>query len=435
MVRLLMLVLLAGQEPVRLTLDECVRRALVHHPRLALARSELAVSESLVEQARAARYRPQVEISGLVGPAPAARGSPYDPGLRSDYSDLGAFTRTEITALQPIYTFGRLGGKADAARHALEAARGAREQVVNEVRRGTRKLYYGLLLARELKDVSGQVLGSLGKARARVSESITSGAGEYTATDQSRLDVFSFEIEARRVAIATSEVSLLEALKAGLGFSPSTDFDIADTGLEAPERTNAGPEEAWREALARRPEIRQFEAGEQARAALVRSARADLYPQIFAGGQLRYGFAPNRTDQRNPFIRDDFNFFQGGVAIGFRWSLNFAATRAKVKELAGEQERLHAQRRIAETAIRVQASNSFRALEGAELVTDVRQKAARAARSWLAAAESGFNLGVGETRDLVDAFQAYLQTRVALLQAIHDEHVARAELAYAKGAN
>lgn len=193
--------------PVRLTLDECVRRALVHHPRLALARSDLAVGESLLAQAQAARYRPQVEINALVGPAPAAKGSPYDPALRSDYSDLGAFTRAEITGLQPIYTFGKLEGKADAARHALEVARGAREQVVNEVRRETQKLYYGLLLARELKDVSDQVLGSLGKARARVSESISSGAGEYTATDQSRLDVFGFEIEARRVAIATSEVS------------------------------------------------------------------------------------------------------------------------------------------------------------------------------------------------------------------------------------
>jgi outer membrane protein TolC len=283
--------------------------------------------------------------------------------------------------------------------------------------------------------LADDALQTVEKARAKVREGIQSGAGQFTPIDQYRLDVFSLEIEARRVSVAASARSLLAALKAALGFPHSADFDIADTALEAPARNSVDPEAASRQALTRRPEIRQLRAGEEARAALVRSARADLYPQFFAGGLLRYGYAPNRTDQRNPFIRDDFNFFQGGFAVGFRYSLNFAGTRAKVQELEGEQQRLRAQRRIAETAIAIQARNSADGLEAAESVTDLRQKSARVARSWLAAAESNFNLGIGETRDLVDAFQAYLQTRIAQLQSLHDEQVARADLEYAKGGN
>jgi len=376
-----------------------------------------------------------VEMNGLLGPAPAAKGSPYDPNLRSDFGDLGVFTRAEITSLQPVYTFGKLEGRVDAARHAVEVGRHAQDESANEVRRETQKLYYGLLLARELMALTDNVVQSVGKTRAKVRSGIESGAGQFTPVDQYRLDVFSLEIQARRVTIATSEASLLAALKAALGFSASTDFDIADTALEAPPRTSLDAEAASREALTRRPEIRQLRAGDDARAALVRSARADLYPQLFAGGLLRYGYAPNRTDQRNPFIRDDFNFFQGGFAVGFRYSLNIAATRAKVQELVGERERLRAQHRIAETAIDLQARNSARGLQGAELVTDLRQKSARAARSWLAAAESNFNLGIGETRDLVDAFQSYIQTRIAQLQSLHDENVARADLEYAQGGN
>lgn len=424
---------LHGQQPIRFTLEECIRRALVVHPRLALAKSDLAIKESLLKQARAAKFHPQVEINGLLGPVPAAQGSPYDPNLRSDFGDLGVFTRAEITSLHPVYTFGKLEGKADAARHAVQIGRHAQDESANEVRRQMQKLYYGILLARELMSLTDRVLQSVGKARAKVRDGIQSGAGQFTPIDQYRLDVFSLEIEARRVTVATSEGSLLAALKAGLSFPASTDFDIADTALEAPARTSLDPEAASRQALTRRPEIRQLRAGEEARAALVRSARADLYPQFFAGGLLRYGYAPNRTDQRNPFIRDDFNFFQGGLAVGFRYSLNFAATRAKVQELEGEQQRLGAQRRIAETAIGMQARNSARGLEAAELVTDLRQKSARVARSWLAAAESNFNLGIGETRDLVDAFQVYIQTRIAQLQSLHDEHVAHADLEYAEG--
>jgi outer membrane protein TolC len=426
---------LHGEQAIRLTLEECIRRALAVHPRVALAQSDLAIKESLLKQARAARFHPQVEINGLLGPVPAAKGSPYDPNLRSDFSDLGVFTRAEITSLQPVYTFGKLEGKADAARHAVEIGRHAQDESANEIRRETEKLYYGILLARELVSLADGALQTVEKARAKVREGIQSGAGQFTPIDQYRLDVFSLEIEARRVSVAASARSLLAALKAALGFPHSADFDIADTALEAPARNSVDLEAASRQALTRRPEIRQLRAGEEARAALVRSARADLYPQFFAGGLLRYGYAPNRTDQRNPFIRDDFNFFQGGFAVGFRYSLNFAGTRAKVQELEGEQQRLRAQRRIAETAIAIQARNSADGLEAAESVTDLRQKSARVARSWLAAAESNFNLGIGETRDLVDAFQAYLQTRIAQLQSLHDEQVARADLEYAKGGN
>ena len=149
--------------------------------------------------------------------------------------------------------------------------------------------------------------------------------------------------------------------------------------------------------------------------------------------QLSHGYAPNRTDQRNPFVRDDFNFLEGGVAIGFRYTLNFSAARAKAGEARAERDRLVAQQRMAETAIGLQARGAARATQASALAADIREKAARTARGWLAAAESNFDLGVGESRDLVDAFQAYIQTKAALLQALFEDNTAWAELEYAEG--
>jgi outer membrane protein len=421
------------QSPVRLTLEDCIQRALVHHPRLAVARSEIAIREALLAQANAGRYRPQVDLTFLSGPVPGAKGGPNDPALRSDFGDLNMFTRSEITALQPLYSFGKLEGKAEAARNAIEAARQAREQAASEVRREMRRLYYGVLLTREMRAVAADALEKVGKARAQVRDSLEGGEGQYTRIDEYRLDTVSGELEARLITLSNTEGALRAGLKAATGFPPAADVDVAETALEIPERPPLDAEQAAHEAVAARPEMLQFRAGGRALTGLVRSARGDWFPQLFAGGLLRYGFAPNRTDQRNPFVRDDFNFLQGGLMVGFRYSLSFAATSAKVKEAASERERLFAQQAAAQTAIEVQTRNAVAALEAARRKTDVRQKSAAVGRRWLAAAESNFNLGVGETRDLVDAFQAYLQSRAALLEAVHDENVARAELNYARG--
>ena len=422
-----------GQQPVRLGLDDCVRLALIHHPRIALAESDIRIREAILDQARAARYRPQLDFSLLGGPVPSATGSPYDPSLRTDWSDFGAFARVELAALQPLYTFGKLEGKADAARSAVDAARFAREQALNEIRRDTERLYCGLLLARDARVIAADAVDRIGKARIKVRSDIETGGGPFTHIDLYRLDMVSGEAEARAITLAATEATLLSGLKAAIGFAQSDDVNVKDVTLGMPARPQVDADSAARDARLARPELQQLRAGDQAMAGLVRSARADAFPQFFAGGLLQYGFAPNRTDQRNPFVWDNYNFVRGGVALGFRYSFNVAATRAKVREVEGERGRLLAQQRAALTSIEVQARTAAQALDAARQRTDVRTKSAALGRRWLMAAEADFSLGVGGTRDLVDAFQAYFQSRVALLEAVHDEYIAQAELDYARG--
>ena len=110
-----------------------------------------------------------------------------------------------------------------------------------------------------------------------------------------------------------------------------------------------------------------------------------------------------------------------------------AANRANVEKAEGERQRLQAQQELTETVVNVQARNAASALAAAESITDIRLRSSRMARAWLSAAESIFNLGLCETRDLVEAFEAYVVTRGALLEAVYRENVARAEFDFAKG--
>src|SRR5262249_3606855 len=120
-----------------------------------------------------------------------------------------------------------------------------------------------------------------------------------------------------------------EALMRQLGLPLAGNFDIADTGLE-PIEVELRPLDVYlAQAAQNRPELAQLEAGLAARQARLEATRSTYYPSVFVAGAVRYAVAPNRDNQDNPFVKDDFNYFDGGLALGLRWKMDFWMTRAK----------------------------------------------------------------------------------------------------------
>lgn len=415
-------------QSARMTLSECVERAVANHPRVALAASGVAVQKSVLEQVQASARLPRFESSLLLGPVPGAEGNFADPNVRNDFSNMSVFTRVQVDAVQPLFTFGRIEGKRDAAAQAVSAAREAQTEAANEVRRDVARLYYGLLLARETAAVLADVAAHVQAARDRVVKGLRNDSGEFTTSDLYRLELFDLDVKARQQALSATEQNALVALRAAMSYAPSADVDIADTTLS--EEMHAVP---FDDSGATRPELRQTLAAELAREALLRASRAEYRPQVFLGTGLRFGFAPNRTDYHSPFIRDDFNFLQGSVAIGAQFSFNFASIRAKAMEAQAELNRARAQTKAASAAIGVEISKARTDLSSSAKAVELRRAGLHEARSWLAAEESNFDLGVGRARDLVEAYEAYVRSRIAVLTSLHEHQIAWAEYQYAVG--
>src|SRR5919197_4107529 len=332
----------------RLTLEQCLERALTYSPDVTEAQTEIGIAESQLAQAKAGRL-PQANFTSINGIVNGAKGNAVTG--RTDNSDLVPFTRGELEIVQPLYTFGRLSSEILAASRGVEAKRAATQSTRDATIASVKELYYNLLLSRQLKELLGEVQENFTKARDTAQKRLEAGEGKVTQQDILKLRIglasITREVYTLDRAIAVTRSALLRQV----GIPSTDDADIADTRLE-PVTVQLQPLSQYLEqAGIHRADIAQLEAGLAARQARVEAARGAYYPSIFIAGGVRYARAPNRESQDSPFARDDFNFFTGGAALGLRWQLDVWMTQAKVAERLAELSKVEVQKQNATSGI------------------------------------------------------------------------------------
>ncbi len=187
------------------------------------------------------------------------------------------------------------------------------------------------------------------------------------------------------------------------------------------------------DARARRPEFTQLEQGIKARQNLVEVERKKRYPLFFLGVLGVVAYATNRDRVDNPFIYDPLNDSFVSPIVGFKYNLDFGIADGKIKEAQAEVQKLEALRDYARDGIPLQVQQAYDGVVEAQRNVKAFDEAHQNARRWLVAASSNFDLGVGEPRDLADAFMAYAKTRGEYLLALYGHVYGLEELAHAAG--
>jgi outer membrane protein len=291
-----------------------------------------------------------------------------------------------------------------------------------------KELYYGLLLVRQLFDAAVESRDDLKDARAKLLEKIDAGSEEVSYNDLYKLDTFAFKVDQGLHRVEKEMALARSAFRMTLGLAPADSFDVAAEGLEQ-ETVEVGPLDVYvTGALKDRPELRQLSAGIEARRAQMRLDRSEYYPQVFLGGQVKVGFAPNRDRVSGPYVTDNFNVRQAGAVIGLQQSLSFGLTGARVASARAEYQRLLAARKAAEDGISLEVERVYRDLTEAGANVESAEKGLKASRSWMVAARDAFNAGLGESKEMVDAFKTYGEMRVDYFKAIFDYNRAAAAL-------
>ena len=414
-----------------MTLQACIDRALAVSPEVKGAALDVQAAEAKLGEAKASRFVPKFDMTQYFGPSPAAHGDAFT--ARSDWSSLSVFERTEIEIFQPLYTSGKWSAARDAAAAgvAVQSAGVGRRRA--EVVLRVKELYYGLLLARQLYDAAAESQNDLKDARAKLLEKIEGESEEVSYNDLYKLDTFAFKVDQGLHRVEKELALARSAFKVVLGVAPADSFDVAAEGLEQ-ETVQVEPLEVYvARALKDRPEMRQLAAGMEARRAQVSLARSDYYPQVFLTGGGKLGYAPNRDRQSGPFVRDDFNVRQAGAVIGLRQSLSFGVTRARVASAQAEYQKTLAAEKGVRDGIALEVERAYRDLAEAGANVESGERALKASRSWMVAARDAFNAGLGESRELVDAFKAYGEMRVEYFRAIFEYNRAAALLDKAAG--
>lgn len=420
-----------------LSLDDCIRIALKSAPELGEAQADIDLTTSKLDEAKSYRF-PQLAITTLLGPAPQAHAQDITPQIVANSSKIRLntltwFTSADATLIQPLYTFGKISENMKAATHGIAVDRSRKEQRANEIALKVREYYFGLMLARELKELILEVQDDLTKARTTAQKLLSQGSDSVDEMDIYKLDAFSGEAAQYLEQAKKGESLALAALKTRIGLSGDAQLEINSERLTMGEEVIPEYDTFVEKARAKRPEFKQIAEGLKARAALVEAAKANYYPDIFLGGLFSWAYADDRDRINNPYITDSFKHLTGGVALGARWKLDFGITGSKVAGEQAQYNRLLATREFADANIPLQIRKFYLEAKEAENSVSAGKAAYGNAKKWAVAALANFDFGVGPAKEIFDALQAYARMRAAYFQSIYNYRIARASLEYASG--
>ncbi|MDD2851277.1 MAG: TolC family protein [Desulfuromonadaceae bacterium] len=416
-----------------LSLDDCIQLALKYAPELGEADGDIALATSKLAEAKAYRY-PQLEVTALIGPAPTAYREYLDP-VRTDkpfsFNSLTWFTSADATLIQPLYTFGKISENMKAATHGIEVDRSRRQQRANEIVLKVHEYYYGLLLAREMKELVLEVEEILIRAREKAQKLLDQGSATVDEMDLYKLDAFSGMATKYLEEAKKGEQLALAALRARLNLPV---YAPLETGTERLVIDNAEilPLETYlNNAHARRPEFQQIAEGLKARSALVEAAKANYYPDIFLGGLFSWAYAEDRERVHNPYLTDPFQHLVGGVALGARWKLDFGITGAKVSAERAQYNRLLSTSDFANANVPLQVKKYYLDLIEAKNSAAATRSAYLNAKKWAVTAVANFDFGMGPAKDIFEALQAYSSMRSDFFKSVYNYRIAAASLNYA----
>lgn len=426
----------AGNKLV-LGLDDCIRRALKAAPELGEAQADIDHASSKYQEAASYRY-PQLDVISLFGPAPEAHSQDISPIVETDrkysrFNQLTWFTSANATLIQPLYTFGKISENMKAATHGIEVDRSRKQQRSNEVVLKVREYYYGLMLAREMKELVLEVQETLSKARTAAKRLLDEGSDSVEEMDIYKLDSFSAEARKYLGEAEKSEKLAQSALKARLNLPQDAPLEIGEERLVIVDVDLPDYQHYVNLARARRPEYLQIAEGLKARQALVDAAKANYYPDLFMAAMLSFAYADNRDRINNPYITDQLNHFNGGVALGARWKLDFGITGSKVAGEEAQYNRLVSTKQYADANIPLQIKKYYLELKEAEQNAKATREGYTNAKKWAITALSNFDFGIGPAKEIFEALQVYARLRASYFQAIYNYRIARSGLDYATG--
>ncbi len=419
-------------DTVVVDLAEAERIALERGPALAAALADVELKEAQHQQARNMRYLTEFNLRNFWGPINRQRGIFTETGVLISpdtivgIDDIRWFTQLELEIVQPLTGFGKAKARIEAAERNIEVAEAGLETARADARYLVRRLYWQAVQALELRRMADDLAQRLAEARETLEERVDEG--EASQNELFKFQVFEYEVARRSREVADNLELALEALRAALGYPEGTPLRLADDELTVPDVTLEPLESYLEAARAARPELHQLRAGVLARRSLAHAERRDGWPTLFVAGGLKANLAPSRFDPRNPFWRNETNYFRPALAIGFDWELDFMHHRdaARVQEV--EARKLEAQQAPLLAQVEQEVRRAYLAARRAQADVEEGRRALRATENWLRAEAQTYDLGLGDIQDLIDAYQANVQMRTEQLSNIAALRLALAEL-------
>lgn len=317
---------------------------------------------------------------------------------------------------------------------AVDAAKENRAaEVLNEralrlsVARDARVAYYEWVRAQGADLVAAQALeqarGHERDAQNAFNAGIVSRADVLRATSQVKTSELFKQRTKTAVDLAAKRLEIM------MGVPSPGNFEIGENVLTVPPDIILEEDAAVKEATSNRAEIQAIETSIRALTSQQKMAGAANYPRLDAQGRVNYA-NPNER-----FFPGDGKFHATwDVSVLLSWTpTDLLGADAATSELSSQIQVLAAQRQEMSEALRLEVANALANAANARQAIDV-------VHEQLAASEEGFRTrgqlyraGKATSVELIDSETELTRSRLDVVNAYVDLHVARAQLLHALG--
>ena len=415
----------------KLDIAQAIEMALAHDPRIEEKEAFVRKARGLLQEAEGGdglRY----SVDSFLALTSGVDGGFYEGGENScsgdckprddqyDFDDgLSLWGSLKFSIIKPLATFGRIESYQKAAQSNVLIKQQDVTLQRDEIGLQVVRAYYGYLTARDSRLLLNDVRKRLSSALELVEQWIEEGSGKATLSDRYALEsglglIDNYLSEAGALEeIAMAGLKLLTGRKENI-------IELADRRLQPLELPPESLQEWIELARSNRVELKQVEAGLNARRALVEANRATKRPIVYAGVAGSMAYSPERDSLDNPYIYDPFNHVGMSPLVGLSWQWEQGRQPAQVVQAQAELDALVHKASFARKGIPFQVREQYLTMHGKYKSVESMRKSSKSARRWMIAAYSDFEAGLEEADEIINALQVYVLAYAEYLRSVND---------------
>ncbi len=422
----------AAEEP--LTLHQCVTRAKQHNPLVKAARSGVAAVEQQAKEAWWGWF-PTIRlrtVATLIPPQNADARNPGDP----DLSSANFWTKTDLEAYMPLYTFGKISAMKDMARHG-EAALGALVRAAeDEVQYLVTRAWYALALSQEFERLIGDGERYVKKAKDRLKRLQDEDSDDFDQDDLFRLRIY--EADVRQKVLDNQKLGALSrsGLSLAMGSEKGAPLALpAEIPLEPLDVTVKGLDHYVDLAYGHRPELHAARKKIDVQRAEVDRKWADFFPDFFIAGSFTYAWSS--VDQQNTvFSSVVFNALGGGAAVGLQLTLDFPGKVARYRKAQADLDQASHEADGVRLKLRLELEEVWRDVKDLHEMVAINKDAEKAARALFVSRVQAYEDGVDDSvtiKDVLGQAVTWIARRSEFLKTVYGFNTQWAHLARVVG--
>lgn len=404
------------------SLEDAIRMGLLNNKEVRAKDFDIEAAKWQLNQAKA-RGIPVFEYQLDLGPAPTRA----DDAIDSIFSgDVTLATRVRLNLGVPVYSFGKLNIAQNLAREGIRAEELRKLDKENEIVVKIKKLYSGILLAKDLLVV-------LKDAEKSLREEIERKEAANPPTDPiklTKLKLLQFELLKKLWDAEKRSELAWEGLRITLGLSRNYEFNLKDQHLEPVKFQEKEFQEYLTQSRINYPQERLLNIGIRAKEGAYRLQKRSLAPDIGVGGFFEYGVTA--SDVSGVTATDDFNnpfnFTRAAFGVRIKGDLNIKSYRAKLKKAQAEYYSAAMKKSIAKEGLELDLRKDFLSLQQVKKEMRESERGLALARQLVFLTKSNLDVGVGDTDEYGDALKQFLIMKGRYLQSVFNFNSSVAEL-------